>query len=227
MNLTLGDYKLKTLFIPSVRTNCYLLCKENEAILVDAAGDGEYIFNYLTKNSIKIKSILITHGHYDHIEALDLLHKKFPTAKIYACDAEKEVIEDKTKSLMDHDLDSTTQKAITYITDGTIINTLGLDIKFINTPGHTIGSGCFYIEKLNILFSGDTLFKDTYGRYDLPTGNAKQITESIKSGLMKFNDDLLVFPGHGFKTTIGYERENNEIVNDYYTDLSDDDDKII
>ena len=94
MNLSLGDYKLKTLFIPSVKTNCYLLIKKDEAILVDAAGDGEYIFNYLNKNSIKIKSILITHGHYDHIEALDLLHERCPDTVIYAPLGEKRVIEE-------------------------------------------------------------------------------------------------------------------------------------
>jgi glyoxylase-like metal-dependent hydrolase (beta-lactamase superfamily II) len=214
----LGNYELKTLIVRHVQTNCYILSLDKDCILVDAAGDGYEILQYIKNNSLNLKTILITHGHYDHIEALDLLHKEFPDVKIYACDAEKEVIEDKTKSLMDHELDSTTQNAITYITDGTIINTLDLDIKFINTPGHTIGSGCFYIEKLNILFSGDTLFKDTYGRYDLPTGDAKQIAKSIAVGLMKFNDDIVVYPGHGFKTTIGHERENNDIIK-YYKNI--------
>lgn len=214
----LGNYELKTLIVRLVQTNCYILSLDKDCILVDAAGDGLEILQYIKNNSLNLKTILITHGHYDHIEALDLLHKEFPDVKIYACDAEREVIEDKTKSLMDHELDNATQKAITYITDGTIINTLDLDIKFINTPGHTIGSGCFYIEKLNILFSGDTLFKDTYGRYDLPTGSAEQIAKSIAIELMKFNDDLVVYPGHGFKTTIGHEKENNDIIK-YYKNI--------
>lgn len=214
----IGNYELKTLIVRHVQTNCYVLSLDKDCILIDAAGDGFEILQYIKNNSLNLKTILITHGHYDHIEALDLLHKEFPNVKIYACDVEREVIEDKTKSLMDHELDSTTQKAITYITDETIIKTLDLDIKFINTPGHTIGSGCFYIEKLNILFSGDTLFKDTYGRYDLPTGDAKQIAKSIAIKLMEFNDDLVVYPGHGFKTTIGHERENNDIIK-YYKNI--------
>lgn len=214
----LGNYELKTLIVRLVQTNCYILSLDKDCILVDAAGDGLEILQYIKNNSLNLKTILVTHGHYDHIEALDLLHKEFPDVKIYACDAEREVIEDKTKSLMDHELDSATQNAITYITDGTIIKTLDLDIKFINTPGHTIGSGCFYIEKLNILFSGDTLFKDTYGRYDLPTGSAKQIAKSVAIELMKFNDDLVVYPGHGFKTTIGHEKENNDIIK-YYKNI--------
>ena len=216
--LKIGNYELKTLIVKLVQTNCYILSLNKDCILVDAAGDGSEILQYIKSNALNLRAILITHGHYDHIEALDLLHKEFPNVKIYASSAEKEVIEDKTKSLMDHELASATQNAITYIADGTIINALDLDIKFINTPGHTIGSGCFYIEKLNILFSGDTLFKDTYGRYDLPTGSAKQIAKSVAVELMKFNDDLIVYPGHGFKTTIGHEKENNDIIK-YYKNI--------
>ena len=211
MNSNLGDYKLKTLFIPSVKTNCYLLIKKDEAILVDAAGDGEYIFNYLNKNSIKIKSILITHGHYDHIEALDLLHEKCPDATIYAPQSEKRVIEDKNASLMDHELKNETRSFIKYIEDGSLIHELGLDILMVTTPGHTAGSSCYYISRLKILFSGDTLFRDTYGRYDLPTGDEQLIRESIKTKLFTLDGDTKVFPGHGWDTTIEYEKQNNEI----------------
>lgn len=211
MNLTLGEYKLKTLFIPSVKTNCYLLSKNGEAILVDAAGDGKYILDYVDKNHIKINAILITHGHYDHIEALDLLIEKFQDAKVYAASNERQIIEDMNANLMDHELKTKTKNYIKYIEDGNCIHSLGLDIKIIITPGHTIGSSCYYIDSLKILFSGDTLFRDTYGRYDLPTGNAKLIKESILTKLFTLDSDIRVFSGHGFNTTIGYEIKNNEI----------------
>ena len=129
--LKIGNYELKTLIVKLVQTNCYVLSLNKDCILVDAAGDGSEILQYIKSNSLNLRAILITHGHYDHIEALDLLHKEFPNVKIYASSAEKEVIEDKTKSLMDHELDSATQNAISYIVDGSIINALDLDIKFI------------------------------------------------------------------------------------------------
>ena len=118
-------------------------------------------------------------------------------------------------NLMDHELKTETKDAINYIKDESVISKLGLDIKLIHTPGHTVGSCCYYIEELNILFSGDTLFCETYGRTDLPTSDTKAIVISVAVRLMKLGDNVEVYPGHGFRTSIGHERKNNELVRDY------------
>ena len=207
-----GEYELNTIIVPIVGTNCYLLSLNNNAILVDAAGDGKYIYDYIMNKHFDITTIFITHGHYDHIEALDFLLEKYPNVKIYANENEKAVIENIDYNLMENSLKETTKKAINYLQDGDIVKVLDLDIKIITTSGHTIGSSCFYIKDLNIMFSGDTLFRETYGRTDLPTGDAKSIAYSVAVKLMEYNDDLLVLPGHGFRTTIGYERTHNDIV---------------
>lgn len=207
-----GNYEINTVVVPGMGTNCYVLSLDDKAILIDAAADGQLLLDYLDNKQLELVTILITHGHYDHIEALDLLHAKCPEAKIYACIHEKEVIEDEKLSLMGHRLKEETEKSIQYLKDGYVINELDLDIKIINTPGHTIGSSCFYIKNINVLFSGDTLFRETYGRIDLPTGNYDTIVDSVVAKLMKFNDDLLVLPGHGFRTTIGFERTHNDLV---------------
>ena len=154
---------------------------------------------------------MITHGHYDHIEALDLLHEKCPDATIYAPQSEKGVIEDRNINFLNRELKNETRSFIKYIEDGSLIHELGLDILMITTPGHTAGSSCYYISRLKILFSGDTLFRDTYGRYDLPTGDEQLIRESIKTKLFILDGDTKVFPGHGWDTTIEYEKQNNEI----------------
>ena len=209
------DYYLENVIIPFVGTNCYFLILNKDAILIDAAGDGDILVKYIENNNLNLKAILITHGHYDHIEALDLLHENYKDAKIYLSRDEKEVVENNDFSLMDHSLKDDTLKSLNLLNDGNVIKLLNLDIKVLNTPGHTKGSTSYYIEELKILFSGDTLFKDTYGRCDLPTGDMKKIARSVGVELMKLPDDTLVFPGHGDTTTISHERKYNDLTRDY------------
>lgn len=213
--MKLGNYDLMTIVVPVMGTNCYFLIKDGNAILIDAAGDGVMLYDYINNNNIKLDAIFLTHGHFDHIEALDLLHEKYENVSIYAFEGEKVVIENMTNNLMDHELKTETKDAINYIKDESVISKLGLDIKLIHTPGHTVGSCCYYIEKLNILFSGDTLFCETYGRTDLPTSDTKAIVRSVAIRLMELDDSVEVYPGHGFRTSIGHERKNNELVRDY------------
>ena len=209
------DYYLENVIVPFVGTNCYFLILNKDAILIDAAGDGELLVKYIENNNLNLKAILITHGHYDHIEALDLLHDKYKDVKIYLSRDEIDVVENNDYSLMDHNLKDDTLKSISLLDNDNIIKLLNLDIKVLNTPGHTKGSTSYYIEELKILFSGDTLFKDTYGRCDLPTGNMKEIAKSVGVELMKLPDETLVFPGHGDTTTIGHERKYNDLTKDY------------
>ncbi|MBQ2204376.1 MAG: MBL fold metallo-hydrolase [Lachnospiraceae bacterium] len=215
MQLLNDKYGFEKIVVPFVDTNCYVLSCGKEALLIDAGGDGSEITSYMKNNKLKLTNVLITHGHYDHIEALDNILKEFKDVKIFASINEKGLINDKMKSLMDHELETTTQNAITYLEDNAEFKIFDLDIKMINTPGHTAGCVCYYLSSLNILFSGDTLFKDTYGRTDLPTSNTKDIVISISKKLMELPDDTKVYPGHGRDTTIGYERENSEIMRDY------------
>ena len=214
-NYLSGKIKLEILHIPFVDTNCYVLINENDCILIDAGGDGKLIIDYFKNNNLSLKAIFLTHGHYDHIEALDNLYKEYNDVMMYANEEEKVVIENNTNSLMDHNLSDDVLKHITYIKDGTEFNILNLKIKMIATPGHTIGCCCYYVEDLKILFSGDTLFRGTYGRVDLPTSNAKDIVLSISKKLMQLPDDVVAFPGHGASTTIAYEREHSELMQDY------------
>ena len=98
----------------------------------------------------------------------------------------------------------------TLLADGQILDILGDKIKVIHTPGHTQGSMSYLVD--NTLFSGDTLFKNTYGRCDLPGGDFEQIKKSLTEKLFVLPDDVVVYSGHGEKTTIGYEKINNEIL---------------
>lgn len=102
-----------------------------------------------------------------------------------------------------------TLQADVYFRDGQVYETAGMKFTVIHTPGHTKGSCCYYLKEEGILFSGDTLFLESVGRTDLPTGNDRQIIESLKDKVLTLPEEVKVFPGHGPATEIGYERENN------------------
>jgi glyoxylase-like metal-dependent hydrolase (beta-lactamase superfamily II) len=91
-----------------------------------------------------------------------------------------------------------------------------MEIKVIHTPGHTAGGVCYYFYKEDVLFSGDSLFFESMGRTDFPTGNSSELLKSICNKLMTLPDKVKVYPGHGNSTTIGYEKENNPYFNDSY-----------
>lgn len=213
------NYNLNVIVIPSTGTNCYVLDYDKRAIVIDAGGDGYEIISFIKNNNLILDSILLTHGHYDHIEALDSIVKEFNDVKIYANINEKCVIEDAKLNLMGYDLKKETLSKIIYI-DETTLNIIDLHIDVLHTKGHTIGSTSFYVKELNILFSGDTLFRDSYGRCDLPTGDMKQLVRSVVKKIMSLPDNVSVYPGHGDKTSISYERKNSELMRDYVIEWS-------
>ena len=93
-----------------------------------------------------------------------------------------------------------------------MISAAGIQCQLLATPGHTVGSCCYYFEQGHILLSGDTLFEDSVGRTDMPTGSMSALVRSVRQKLMPLPDDTVVYPGHGGTTTIGHERDYNEFL---------------
>jgi len=200
--ITLGGYQ----------TNCYLLYKENgDTLVVDPADKGEYIYQKLKDNGLNVKAILLTHGHFDHIFGVSEL-KRLTNAKVYAYTEEKELLLDPNLNVSDMVGRPTAIVPDVLLNDGEEVSVEGFDFRVIHTPGHTQGSACYYFKDEDILISGDTLFMESIGRSDLPTGNENKLLLSLNNVLMKLPDNTEVFPGHGPKTTIGYERENNPFI---------------
>lgn len=195
-----------------LRTNTYIVASDDskECIIIDPAAEEQRIVNKLTECGLNLCAILLTHGHFDHIGVADNLRKRFG-AKIYAMEEEKAILETPA-NLSEMIRQNFNLKADVYLNDSDVINIAGCEFKVIYTPGHTIGSCCYYVEKEKVLFSGDTMFCNSYGRTDFPTGSAASIMRSITEKLLKLPDDTKVYPGHEDTTTIGFERHNY----DYY-----------
>ncbi len=200
----------KTLVLGMVQTNCYIISNGDtgEAIVIDPADNAEQLYQYIHSNDLACKGILLTHGHFDHILAAKELAKK-TQVKIYAQEEEVKLLADETlnASLKFGQRCSLTPDV--FLKDEEVLKLAGFVIRVIHTPGHTAGGACYYFTEHKALFSGDTLFRENIGRYDLPTADGRKLLEAIRGKLMLLDDEVAVYPGHGPSTTIGHERENN------------------
>ena len=189
--------------------------ESGEGFLVDASFNEKLIAQRIKEAGVSLKGILITHCHYDHIYSAESLRNEFSydDVKIYAGSDEKELLSDPEYNLVQkHRLSLDPLNADVYLSDGEVFEIAGIKVKTIFTPGHTAGGVCYYLKTENMLFSGDTLFEDSYGRTDLPTGDKETLVRSVKEKLFTLPGRTKVFPGHGNITEIEYESRNNPIL---------------
>ena len=202
--------KIGKIVMGSVQTNCYFLYREEDKkiIVVDPADKGEYLFNAFKEAGFEVVAILLTHGHFDHIWGSNKL-RELAGVQVFAFEDEKDVCES-SKLNVSADVGRPYEARVDwYLKDGETVTIEGMEFKVIWTPGHTQGSCCYYFEKDNILVSGDTLFEGSVGRSDLPTGDGKLLSRSLKERLMVLPDETVVYPGHGNSTTIADEKKYN------------------
>ena len=209
------------IYYSRIACNCYVIYNDNdEAFLVDPGySSNNGLIDHIKKLNKNIKAILITHGHYDHIYALKDILDIYKDTKVYILRDEVEFLTDPSLNLTDEDYNelgietfSFMPKNIELLDDGDIINVAGFEIKVIATPFHTKGSCCYYVERENALFSGDTLFYTTIGRTDLPTGSNKTVESSLKK-LKELPEGIKVYPGHGPITNLDREKKYNSYLN--------------
>ncbi|MCD7955794.1 MAG: MBL fold metallo-hydrolase [Lachnospiraceae bacterium] len=204
------NIQMETLVLGMVSTNCYLVKnRETGAMLViDPAEDEERIAQRVAAMGGTPEAILLTHGHFDHIGAADALRKKYQIP-VCVLDEEREILEDPVKNLTFWNGPGYALKADRFFRDQEELTMAGFFTRVLHTPGHTVGSTCYYLPYENVLFSGDTLFRCSAGRTDFPTGSMGAIHHSLHEKLFSLPEETEVFPGHDAATTIAYEKRFN------------------
>ncbi len=200
---------IKTFIEPPIDNNNYLLIDEKtkEAALVDCSAVDDSILEELDDNGATLKYIFLTHGHFDHIAGI----RPNPDIKIFMHKADLGWLNKVNNFMPMFGMPEMSIPQIDHFVEDEEIIKLGeTDIKVIHTPGHTQGGVCYYAD--GSLFSGDTIFRECVGRCDLEGGDFNQIVESIENKIFTLPPETVIYPGHGSRTTVEWEKEHNKFL---------------
>ena len=199
---------LKTFIEPPIDNNNYLIIDEGskEAVLIDCSAVDSDISKTLESYGAKLKYILLTHGHFDHVAGIR------PTdAKIVMHKEDLPILNKTNQYLPMFGIpEITIPKIDIFIDENDTLKIGNTEIKVLHTPGHTQGGVCYLIG--DWLFSGDTVFREAVGRCDLEGGNFNQIVESIENKIFTLNENTKIYPGHGINTDVAWEKTHNKFL---------------
>lgn len=200
--------KIERIPVGTIQANCYILgCNfTKEGIIIDPGADAQGLISKIKELDLKIKYILLTHGHYDHIAAVNEIKRKIK-APICIHSLDKEILENPELNLSTMFGQSMSVSYDIELKEGDVLSIGNIKLKIIHTPGHTPGGICIVGDQE--VFTGDTLFAGSIGRTDFPQGNMKKLLSSIKNKLFVLPGDTKIYPGHGPSSTIEQEKNTN------------------
>lgn len=202
--------RVETVVVGPIETNCYIAYDEDsrEAAVIDAGDDDYAILARTRELGVTVKYLLNTHGHYDHIQAVDAIREETEAQfGIHVDDVELVEHPEKLGALPYGMKGCKAPDMLLH--NGDIISFGSCNLKVIYTPGHTRGGVCFYEKDAKVCFTGDTLFRGTVGRCDLYGGSLTEIKKSVQQRMAEVDDDAIVYPGHEGESTMGTERKYN------------------
>jgi len=210
--------KIKKFYTSPLQTNTYLAVNENNncGFIVDPGSGEEEIVSFIDENKIAIDAILLTHAHFDHIGGVAALLRAFdkrgmnPLVVLHSMDKDKIASFKNLAFSMGCSIEKFVPDVL--LKGGETLNVAGYKIDVIHTPGHSKGGVCYKVE--NVIFVGDTVFYSSYGRYDFYDGNFKELKNSIMNKLFNIKGNYTLYPGHGNKTTLDFEKKYNAILQD-------------
>ncbi|WP_188453661.1 MBL fold metallo-hydrolase [Virgibacillus oceani] len=204
--------KIKGISAGPLGTNCYIVYDDRNAVIIDPGGDAEKIKLFIEREQIKPHAILLTHAHFDHIGAVELLRTHFKI-NVYLHENEMDWLTDPmlngSKLFLEEPI--VIQKADHLLKPGEL-RISGFNFEVVHTPGHSPGSVSIIAHDASYIIGGDVLFHHGIGRTDLPGGDMQQLITSIHKEFYSLDDNYIVYPGHGAETSIGEEKKNNPFV---------------
>ncbi len=205
-------FAIRKAVVGPIATNVYFLINTDtkEVLIADPGAEGPLLVQYLKTGGYTPAAILLTHGHEDHIQAVQDLKDAFG-CPVLCHEAEAELLADPAMNCSAYEGTRCSVSADRLLKEGEELTLGGMTFRVLHTPGHTAGSCCYYFPAYELLISGDTLFHGSYGRTDLPTGNDAQMLASIRRLLSELPGDTVVYPGHMDRTFIAFEQRFNPL----------------
>ncbi len=200
--------RIETLILGELKTNCYLLIEGDICMVIDPADSADFILEKIQRQNLKLTCLIATHGHFDHILCAGEIQLSYDVP-LYI-DKSDEFLVKRLNATAQHFLGydpvALPPKKSTYFPENDQdIVIEPFSFRLLHVPGHTPGSVALYFPREEVVFTGDTLFKEAVGRTDLSYSNKEELKKSLLT-LMKLPDETIVYPGHGDLTTIGEER---------------------
>ena len=202
-----------------IQVNTYVIYDDTKQCAIvdpgmETTAENDELINFLEKNELSPKYILLTHSHIDHVAGLEILCQKYNLPATLHNDALKILHQAEIyASVMNFEIASLKNLPTQSIEDKEVIKVGDIEIEALAVPGHAAGSMAYCLHEEQVVFTGDALFCQSIGRTDLPTGNYDQLIENLKTKILTLPNDYLILPGHGPESTIGDEKKYNPFLN--------------